>query len=41
VREHVAEVAMDPFFAALVACGYMASVFVVFGLVPRWFGKAH
>jgi hypothetical protein len=27
---------MDPFFAALVACGYMAAVFVLFGLLPQW-----
>jgi hypothetical protein len=26
---------MSPFFAALIAVGYMASVFVVFGLGPR------
>jgi hypothetical protein len=26
---------MSPFVAALVACGYMASVFVVFGFLPR------
>jgi hypothetical protein len=32
---------MNPFFAALIACGYMASVFVIFGLVPRWRHKAH
>jgi hypothetical protein len=30
---------MSPFFAALIAFGYMASVFVVFGLVPSW--RAH
>jgi hypothetical protein len=30
---------MSPFFAALVAFGYMASVFVVFGLVPGWRGQ--
>jgi hypothetical protein len=32
---------MNPFFAALIACGYMASVFVVFGLAPRWRHKTH
>jgi len=26
---------MSPFVAALIACAYMASVFVVFGLLPR------
>jgi hypothetical protein len=26
---------MSPFLAALIACSYMASVFVIFGLVPR------
>ncbi len=26
---------MTPFFAALVACGYLAAVFVFFGLLRR------
>jgi hypothetical protein len=26
---------MSPFFAALIACAYMGSVFVVFGLLAR------
>ncbi len=26
---------MNPFFAALIACGYLAAVFVVFGLLRR------
>jgi hypothetical protein len=26
---------MSPFIAALIACAYMGSIFVVFGLVPR------
>jgi hypothetical protein len=30
---------MDPFFAALIACGYLAAVFVLFGLVPQWVHK--
>lgn len=30
---------MGPFLASLIACGYMASVFIVFGVVPRWLAK--
>jgi hypothetical protein len=32
---------MDPFPAALIACGFLAAVFVLFGLVPAWRHKAH
>jgi hypothetical protein len=32
---------MTPFVAALVAFTFMASVFVVFGLVPAWRTKTH
>jgi hypothetical protein len=31
---------MSPFFAALVAGGYMACVIVVFGVVPGWLAKS-
>jgi hypothetical protein len=30
---------MSPFLASLIACGYMASVFALFGLVPRLLAK--
>jgi hypothetical protein len=30
---------MDPFFAALIAVGFMGVVFVVFGVVPGWLEK--
>jgi hypothetical protein len=32
---------MNPFVAALVACTFMASIFVVFGLVPAWRSRTH
>jgi len=35
------EVHMSPFIAALIAAGYMASVFAVFGLGPRFTHRAH
>jgi hypothetical protein len=31
---------MTPLVAALIACGYMATVFVLFGLLPQWRRKA-
>jgi hypothetical protein len=34
-RRKKEEVPMSPFFAALIACGYMASIFLFFGLVWR------
>ncbi len=33
------EVVMSPFLASSIACSYMASVFVVFGVVPRRLAK--
>jgi hypothetical protein len=32
---------MNSFLAALIASGYMGSVFVVFGLIPRWRHREH
>jgi hypothetical protein len=35
------EATMSPFLAALIACAYMAAVFVLFGLVPQLRNKHH
>jgi hypothetical protein len=32
---------MSPFFAALIATGYMAAVFVAFGFGARWHRPPH
>jgi hypothetical protein len=32
---------MSPFLAALIACAYMASVFTIFGLGPRFAHRTH
>jgi hypothetical protein len=32
---------MSPFLAALIACGYMASVFAIFGFGPRIVHRVH
>ena len=31
---------MDPFFAALIAVGFMGAVFVVFGVLPEWLQRS-
>lgn len=30
---------MSSFFAALIACAYMAAAFVLFGVLPGWWRK--
>lgn len=30
---------MSPFFAALIACAFIALTFIVFGLLPGWVRK--